>query len=160
CVRVDSRGAGRSPGVIDCWSPREAQDFHDCIEWAAAQSWCNGKVGLNGISYYAMNQWQVASLQPPHLTAMCVWEGAADWYRDMTHHGGILSTFWANWYDMQVKTVQYGLGDRGPRSRVTGNQVCGPMTLSDDQLAANRSDFGGEILAHPLEDEYHKTRSA
>ena len=49
---------------------------------------------------------------------MCVWEGAADWYRDMTHHGGILSTFWANWYDMQVKTVQYGAGERGKRSRV------------------------------------------
>ena len=41
---------------------------------------------------------------------MCIWEGAADWYRDMTHHGGILSTFWQNWYDMQVKTVQHGAG--------------------------------------------------
>ncbi len=53
-----------------------------------------GKVGLNGISYYGINQWHVASLQPPALAAMCVWEGAADWYRDMTHHGGIVSTFW------------------------------------------------------------------
>ena len=86
CVRVDSRGAGRSPGHIDPWSPRETRDLHDCIEWAAAQPWCNGKVGLNGISYYAINAWHVAALQPPHLTAMCVWEGAADFYRDMTHH--------------------------------------------------------------------------
>ena len=38
----------------------------------AYQPWSNGKVGLNGISYYAMNQWQVAALQPPHLAAMCV----------------------------------------------------------------------------------------
>jgi uncharacterized protein len=160
CVRVDSRGCGCSPGYVNPFAEREMRDFYLSIEWAGVQSWSNGKVGLNGISYYAINQWLVASMKPPHLAAMCVWEGAADWYRDMTHHGGILSTFWANWYDMQVKTVQYGLGDRGPRSRVTGNQVCGPMTLSDDQLAANRSDFGGEILAHPLEDEYHKTRSA
>src|SRR6266700_1047455 len=87
------------------------KDFYHCIEWAGSQTWSNGKVGLNGISYYAINQWHVASLQPPHLAAMCIWEGAADWYRDMTHHGGILSTFWANWYDMQVKTVQYGLGE-------------------------------------------------
>ena len=116
CVRVDSRGAGCSPGFIDHFSPRETKDFYDCIEWAGVQPWSNGKVGLNGISYYGINAWHVASLQPPHLAAMCVWEGAADWYRDMTHHGGMLSTFWANWYDMQVKTVQYGAGERGKRS--------------------------------------------
>jgi uncharacterized protein len=159
CVRVDSRGAGRSPGYIDHFSPRETKDFYDCIEWAGVQPWSNGKVGLDGISYYGINQWQVASLQPPHLTAMVIWEGAADWYRDMTHHGGILSTFWANWYDMQVKTVQYGLGERGPRSRATGKLACGDQTLSDRELRENRCDFGDEILAHPLDDDYHKARS-
>jgi hypothetical protein len=159
CVRVDSRGAGCSPGYIDHFSPREAKDFYDCIEWAGVQPWSNGKVGLNGISYYGMNQWHVASLQPPHLAAMCVWEGSADWYRDMTHHGGILSTFWENWYDMQVKTVQYGVGERGGRSRVHFELVCGPETLSEEDLAKNRSDFGGQILAHPLDDQYHRDRS-
>jgi predicted acyl esterase len=159
CVRVDSRGAGRSPGHIDHFSPRETKDFYNCIEWAGVQPWSSGKVGLNGISYYGINQWHVATLQPPHLAAMCIWEGAADWYRDMTHHGGILSTFWANWYDMQVKTVQYGLGERGPKSRVTGDLVCGPETLSDAELAKNRCDFGNDIFAHPLDDDYHKGRS-
>jgi predicted acyl esterase len=159
CVRVDSRGAGRSPGFIDHFSPRETKDFYNCIEWAGVQPWSSGKVGLNGISYYGMNQWHVATLQPPHLTAMCIWEGSADWYRDMTHHGGILSTFFANWYDMQVKTVQYGLGERGPRSRVTGELVCGDETLPDAELAKNRCDFGDNILAHPLDDQYHRDRS-
>jgi len=159
CVRVDSRGAGRSPGYIDPFSPRETRDFHDCIEWAGVQPWSNGRVGLNGVSYFGSNQWHVASLQPPHLAAMCVWEGAADWYRDMTHHGGILSTFWANWFDMQVKTVQHGLGERGARSAVTGELVCGDQTLSDAQLAANRCQFGDDVLAHPLDDEYHRARS-
>ncbi len=160
CVRVDSRGTGRSPGTIDHFSPRETRDFYQCIEWAGVQPWSNGNVGLNGVSYYGINQWHVASLQPPHLKAMCIWEGAADWYRDMTHHGGIVSTFWANWYDMQVKTVQYGLGERGPRSEVTGALVCGDETLSDEELARNRSSFGDEILAHPLDDDYHRARSA
>jgi predicted acyl esterase len=77
----------------------------------------------------------------------------------MTHHGGILSTFWANWYDMQVKTVQYGLGERGARSRVTGALVCGDETLSDERLAANRCNFGDEILAHPFDDDWHRARS-
>ena len=90
-VRMDSRGAGRSPGMIEIWSPRESKDFYNCIEWAAAQPWSNGKIGLNGISYYAMNQWCVAALQPPHLAAICVWEGAADYYREIARHGGILS---------------------------------------------------------------------
>jgi predicted acyl esterase len=77
----------------------------------------------------------------------------------MTHHGGILSTFWANWYDMQVKTVQYGAGERGRRSRVHGELVCGPEILSDEELERNRCDFGAEIRSHALDDDYHKDRS-
>jgi len=159
CVRVDSRGCGTSPGFIDHFSRRETKDFYDCIEWAGVQPWSSGKVGLNGISYYGINQWHVASLEPPHLAAMCIWEGAADWYRDMTHHGGIVCTFWENWYDMQVKTVQYGAGERGKRSRVHGELVCGPDFLPEEELARNRSNFGGDIVAHPLDDDYHRARS-
>jgi uncharacterized protein len=159
CVRVDSRGAGRSPGFIDVFSRRETRDLYLCIEWAGTQPWSTGKVGLLGISYYAINQWHVASLQPPYLAAMCPWEGAADWYRDMTHHGGIVCTFWANWYRKQVFTVQHGLGDRGYRSPITGELVAGPETLTDEELEKNRSDLEQDILDHPLDDDYHKERS-
>ena len=159
CVRVDSRGAGRSPGRLDPLSPRETKDLHDCIEWAGTRPWSNGKVGLAGISYYAINQWVVAAMQPPHLAAICPWEGAADWYRDMTHHGGILCTFFPNWFDKQVLVVQHGLGDRGAVSPTTGELVAGPETLSDEQLAANRAPFGDEIRAHALDDDYHRERS-
>ena len=159
CVRVDSRGCGRSPGFVDPFSPRETRDFAACIEWAGEQPWSSGKVGLNGISYYGINQWQVASLQPPHLAAMCVWEGAAEWYRDTSYHGGIYCTFWANWFDMQVKTVQHGLGTRGPCSRATGELVCGPETSSEAELAANRCNFGADLLSHPLDDKYSQDRS-
>ncbi len=158
-VRVDSRGCGRSPGYIDVFSPRETDDLVACIEWAGTQPWSTGKVGLNGISYYAINQWHAASRQPPHLAAMCVWEGAADCYRDMTHHGGILSTFWANWYDMQVKTVQHGLGDRGAVSRVTGVPVTGEINLTDAELERNRADLGADVRGHPLDDSFHRDRS-
>ena len=158
CVRVDSRGCGRSPGYVEVWSPRETQDLHDCIEWAAVQTWSNGKIGINGISYYAMNQWQVASIQPPHLAAMCAWEGAADYYRDMSHHGGILCTFMANWYDMQVTSVQHGLGSRGNRSRFTGDWVSGPLELSEEELGANREDLGKSVSEHYLFDEYWMSR--
>lgn len=90
-------------------SPREVKDFYDAIEWAGVQTWCTGKVGLSGISYYAMNQWLVAALQPPHLTAMIPWEGLGDLYRDMSHHGGIASNAFAQeWYARQVLSVQHG----------------------------------------------------
>ena len=113
-----ARGAGRSPGVIDIWSLREAQDLAHCVEWAGVQPWSNGKVGLNGISYYAENQWQVAALQPKHLAAICLWEGAADFYRDMAHHGGIFCNgFTHDWSRAQVYTLQNGRGTRGFKSR-------------------------------------------
>jgi predicted acyl esterase len=156
CVRVDSRGCGRSPGYVEHWSPRETKDFYNCIEWAGTQPWSNGKVGLSGISYYAINQWQVASLQPKHLAAICVWEGFADFYRELSHNGGIYNTFAQNWYDMQVKTVQYGLGTKGHRSRMNGDWVSGPETLTAEQMGANRYDLGKTYFAHPLDDDFYK----
>ena len=159
CIRVDSRGCGRSPGHINHFADRENQDFHDCVEWAALLPWSNGNVGITGISYYAMNQWLVASTQPEHLAAICVWEGASDWYRELARHGGILCTFAEHWYDMQIKTVQHGLGERGPRNPVTGQLVCGDETLSDEELDRNRIDYAGLLRDHEFEDEVCRERA-
>jgi predicted acyl esterase len=158
CVRVDSRGMGRSPGFLDPWSPRETRDLYQAIEWAGNQEWSNGRVGLNGISYYAMNQWQVAALQPPHLAAMCVWEGASDLYRELAYHGGILCTFPDLWFRGRVLDRQHGLGSRGSRSRMTGDWVAGPDTELDEVLASNRTDFGQDLQDHPLIDDYWRER--
>ena len=78
CVRVDSRGAGRSPGRLDPFSPRETRDLYECIEWAAGQPWSTGRVGLTGVSYYAMNQWQVAALRGPCSPTPC-WTTVTCW---------------------------------------------------------------------------------
>lgn len=159
CVRVDSRGTGTSPGYVNPFSERETQDFYECIEWAGVQPWSNGKVGLNGISYYGMNQWQVAALQPPHLVAMCPWEGASDWYRDATHHGGIASAFWSTWYGPQVLKVQNGVGKNGSINPNSGRLIAGPDTLSDEELANNRIDIDHEIYMNQLAtDDYYKER--
>jgi hypothetical protein len=160
CIRVDSRGAGRSPGLLDIWSLREARDLAACVEWAGVQPWSNGKVGLNGISYYAENQWQTAALQPKHLAAICTWEGAADFYRDMAHHGGIFCNgFTHDWSTSQVYTVQNGRGSRGFKSRMTGGWVSGPETLSEEELGGNRRDFYEDCLAHKLDtDDFWQSR--
>jgi predicted acyl esterase len=107
-VRVDARGSGKSPGQYDPWSFAEAVDFYDAIEWAAKQPWCNGNVGLLGISYYAINQWFVANTQPPSLKAIIPWEGFADLYRDGLYHGGILNVFMTNWFTAHL--LHHNLG--------------------------------------------------
>lgn len=160
CIRVDSRGAGRSPGFLCHNNARETRDIHLAIEWAAVQQWSSGRVGMNGISYYASNQWRAAASQPPHLAAICVWEGWCDAYRDANRHGGILCTFRKHWQDMQVKTVQHGRGERGPRSRVTGELVCGPQTFCEEELARNREDMWAELLRRELLDDYYRERTA
>jgi uncharacterized protein len=157
-VRVDSRGAGRSPGHLEVWSPREARDLYACVEWAGTQPWSNGKVGINGISYYAMNQWHVAPLNPPHLAALCIWEGSSDYYRELARHGGILCDFLTDWSRRQVTSVQHGVGARGPKSAVTGEPVAGPPTLPEDELARNRADVAGEAQRRRLIDDYYRAR--
>lgn len=90
-IFVDSPGTGRSPGNAGVWSMNEARAYYDAIEWAAAQPWSSGKVGLAGVSYYAVTQWNVASLKPPHLAAFIPWEGFTDQYRDWTYPGGLFA---------------------------------------------------------------------
>ena len=160
CIRIDSRGAGRSPGFMDHNNARETKDIHLCIEWAAKQSWCNGKVGMNGISYYASNQWRAAASKPKHLAAICVWEGWNDNYRESNRHGGIACSFRKNWLEMQIKTVQHGVGDRGKRSPITGDTVCGPETLSPQELLKNVSDIWKIVLENEFISDWYKERSA
>lgn len=157
-IRVDSRGAGMSPGFIDPFSERETRDYYACIEWAGVQTWSSGKVGLLGVSYYAINQWQVAALRPPHLVAICPFEGASDLYREGTRHGGIMCTFWTRWYPLQVTNAQYGLGRNGRVSAVTGEPIGGDCELSPEEMARNRVDINRDELDHPLLDEYWAER--
>lgn len=159
-IRIDSRGAGWSPGFMSPDSPREIDDIYECIEWAAAQDWCSGKVGMLGISYYSRNQWRIAAKKPPHLTAIIPWEGGNDYYRDAGYHGGILNEFRKNWSTEQVVNVQYGLGTRGRFNPLTGVPVCGPIDLSDDELEQNRVNVHESLKAHPLSDDWHEARTA
>jgi len=158
CVRVDSRGSGSSPGYLDPMSTHEIDDYVACIAWAGAQDWSTGKIGLCGKSYYAMTQWLVAARRPEHLTAICVWHGLSDWYRDATRHGGILYQFWERfWYPQLALPVQYG-ADAGTNPH-SGRPVTGAELLDAHTLAANRTDIARDILDHPVLDSYHRERT-
>jgi predicted acyl esterase len=158
-VRVDSRGAGWSEGLLDPMSEQEALDFCDSIEWAGSQPWSNGSVGALGISYYSHMAWHAAARQPKYLKAILPWEGFMDLYRDPTYHGGILSEFSKKWASIQAVTVQYGLGSRAKKNPNTGQSIAGPVELGDEELAANRRDLYQQSLEHPLDSEFWRGRS-
>lgn len=89
-VIPDARGVGKSEGQFTGdW----AKDGYDLIEWIAAQPWCNGNVGMVGMSAFAIAQYIVAAEQPPHLKAIFPFEGVTDYYRHNFYHGGILNYF-------------------------------------------------------------------
>lgn len=92
-VVVDARGTGASggelAGVFGAGSSGEGRDIHDVVEWLAEQPWCDGNVGMIGISYLAAVQLIGAAQRPPHLKAICPEGGHYDSYR-LVHHGGIL----------------------------------------------------------------------
>lgn len=158
-VKVDSRGAGKSPGKLDINSPAEFRDFCDAIEWAAIQPWSNGKIGLLGISYYAAGQWSVAALRPPHLAALLPWQGTFDFFRDRTRQDGIFASgFVRRWWANSVLRNQYGNPDTPFVDIVTGERNTGPQTLSPEQLKANREDYIANVLAHPTLDAWYRDR--
>ena len=105
CIRVDLRGCGESEGhLVDEYSAQELQDGTDVIAWIANQAWCDGNVGMVGISWGGFNSLQIAALNPPQLKAIITQCSTDDRYRDDIHFmGGCLlndnldwaSFFWA-----------------------------------------------------------------
>lgn len=98
CIRVDARGVCKSPGLQAPFSVQEAEDYYDAIQWAGTQPWSNGNVGLWGMSYLAMAQHSVASLQPSHLKAMIAQGTDADIYNEALYGGGIFGSGFWNWW--------------------------------------------------------------
>src|SRR2546428_6049499 len=103
-----------------------------------------GRGGRTGSSSSGTTRGGAAARQPPHLAAICAWEGWNDAYRESARHGGMICSFRKNWQDMQVKTVQHGYA-KGAKSAVTGEPVCCPEVLGEEDLVINRehmcSDF-------------------
>ena len=88
-VRVDIRGSGESEGLLsDEYAQQEQDDALEIIAWLAAQPWCNGAVGMMGISWGGFNGLQVAARQPPALKAIVTICSTDDRYADDVHYMG------------------------------------------------------------------------
>jgi putative CocE/NonD family hydrolase len=89
CLRLDIRGSGDSEGVIhDEYSKQEHDDAVEAIAWLAKQPWCDGKVGMMGISWGGFNSLQVAARRPPALAAIITCCSTDDRYADDMHYMG------------------------------------------------------------------------
>ena len=83
----DTRGRHSSEGVFYCFRD-EISDGYDTVEWAAAQPWSSGKVGMFGGSYVGATQWLAAIARPPHLTAIVPNVTASNYHEGWTYQGG------------------------------------------------------------------------
>ncbi|MEL1250976.1 CocE/NonD family hydrolase [Aurantiacibacter gilvus] len=104
---VDPRGAWLSGGDFHHNGAQEAEDCAEAVEWLGRLPWCNGRVGMTGVSYLAAIQYLVAPLKPGPLAALNPWEGFSDWYREFAYHGGILET---GFLPRASDNIQWSLG--------------------------------------------------
>jgi len=142
-VAGDTRGSGKSiEGQWRLFDTAEQHDLYDTIEWAGQQEWSNSKVGMVGESYYAMVQWHAAAANPPHLACIAPFDANADLYRDFMYHGGIWSMEFVSHWVSKVRT----------RTLLNDPQPKPPNVMGFDTI--------GEILRHPLHDEFWQERSA
>jgi predicted acyl esterase len=145
-VLVNVRGTGESEGVYQYLSHQEAQDGYDVVEWIAAQTWCDGGVGMFGVSYFARIQYFVAATQPPHLKCLFAPWASSDQYRDVFYQGGILSKDWPiYWGRSSLRNTRYespvvgGLTDEELQERLAPLRA-DPDIAQDPELAAVLAD--------------------
>ena len=113
-VNMNLPGYANSGGPPSAFTEHQAKCYYEAIEWIAKQSWCSGKVGLNGVSFLAISQFYVATCQvyggpPPSLYCISPWEGLTDPYRDIFAFGGLSDNgFPSFWWNTEVKPVING----------------------------------------------------
>ena len=139
-VHADVRGSGQSEGSFEFMGPNEQQDYIELIAWITRQSWCNGRVGGIGQSYYAMAQWLMATYDPPGLACIAPYDGLVDQYRCSNYHGGIYCSYRSVWYTSLRADNQH---------RPAGGRGRSPMTF----------DLVGAMIDHPVDDDFWRVRS-
>ena len=163
-VLQDVRGRHESEGK---WEPfrNDIEDGYDTVEWAAAQQWSNGKVGMEGGSYLGHVQWRAAMSAPPHLVAMFPAVAATSLYADwITLNGGWRLSFNFGWGP--VRQESRIMQNTGPHlipglDNISFDAMQRHLPLLDMQrLAGRNAQFWRDWIAHPDYDDYWKKLNA
>jgi len=147
-IRIDMRGSGDSEGLLgDEYSAAELDDAVELIAWLAAQPWCNGRVGMMGISWGGFNSLQVAALAPPALRAVISVCSTADRYNDDVHYqgGAVLAREMLGW-----AMTLLGFNAKPPDPEVVGERW---RELWQQRLDGTPS-FIDAWMEHPQRDAY------
>jgi len=147
-VRVDMRGTGDSDGIItDEYTQQEQDDAVEILAWLAAQPWCDGKLGMWGISWGGFNSLQIAACRPPGLGAIITLCSTDDRYADDVHYRGgcVLALDMLHWASSMLTW-----NARPPDPRVYGELWREEWT----RRLENLTPWIGHWLGHQHRDEY------
>lgn len=162
-VIQDVRGRHASGGE---WTPfvNEARDGFDTIDWLASQPWCDGNVGMFGISYHGATQWLAAAEAHPALKAIVPGVTADSYYDSWTYLGGVFQLFWISGW-----AASFALDDFEPRAsahpdalsalrewRRDPYAISNHLPLADVPAFREVADYYYDWLAHPTYDDYWK----
>ncbi len=151
-ARLDSRGSGDSSGLLaDEYLPLEQRDAAEAIAWLAAQSWCNGSLGMRGVSWGGFATLQAAALGPPALKAILPMCAADRRYTDDAHYvGGAFALTGLKWAT-SMKAVMAGPPDPS---------TFGPAWMGEwrRRLDAHPA-IAARWMSHPAEDDYWRQGS-
>lgn len=158
-VIADIRGTGGSEGAWDSFGPLEQQDGKTLVEWAGAQPWSTGNVGMFGASYGGIIQLFTAAKQPKGLKAIFPIVPSADVYRDIVGSGGQVNTsFIPFWLGLVTGTSSI------PPTYVTSDPAGAALTVANH--ATNASGFQAHTVAQALAGDttafdgpFYRTRS-
>ncbi|MDA0264105.1 MAG: CocE/NonD family hydrolase [Chloroflexi bacterium] len=167
-VIQDTRGRHASEGEFYAFRD-DIEDGYDTVEWAAAQPWSNGKVGMYGASYVGATQWLAATSRPPHLTAIAPTVTASNYHDGWTYQGGAFELgFNMSWTLLQLTLANFknvSSVKNVPRERrgdlikaVDGmTEGFGFLPTKDyPGLDSGLADYYYDWLAHPDYDDYWK----
>lgn len=169
-VVANVRGTGESEGEYQLMGPVEARDGYDLVEWVAAQPWCDGSVGMVGVSYFSWIQYLVAAQQPPSLKAISPLEGATDFYRDVCYRGGILSVGFLSYWNSELSDRDStSRSEREMSAAVLAERIAQVKDSNEDirhlysvyQLlcAPKKCPVLFDALMHPTDEEWYHERS-
>jgi putative CocE/NonD family hydrolase len=167
-VIQDTRGRYTSEGEFYAFRD-EINDGYDTVEWAAAQPWSTGKVGMYGASYVGATQWLAAVARPPHLAAIVPNVTASNYHEGWAYQGGAFELgFNVSWTLLQLTLANFGAisstKDVGAERRQELISAVNDMELSFrhlptkdlPQLQGGLADYYYDWLAHPEFDDYWK----
>jgi len=151
-MSASMRGTGCSAGQHEFQSPTVAADGAALVEWAAAQPWSDGNIGMFGNSYPGMTQIMVAGARPPHLRALAVGASVSTLYDDIFYPGGIFNYGQAAIWTWSIQ----------PRSAEIGAAL--RIREGDTECAALRArqtpqNMFADLAGHPLRDAWWQERS-